>query len=586
MNQGPKNGAERPQSYLIEQDSMFDKRSILIGVGLAVLVLITATVWKVAYHDRSKKQEKLQDVVFEPKDPEKEKVEVKPPTTTLITEQLPDRPEMTEKEPETPNIQMTREITPVDVREEVVKTRNLDVADVKFDVKDLDINEKMDKADETAAVKEEALTPIAVLTEPPADIYAYKEPNLTAKPEAGLFSRAPRPGSRNKVALFQIGDQDAPAIGELGPMDINLFGTGNSLSGMKRAGFETQTAVDAALRWLALHQEPDGRWDSNRWDDEGCPFESTNESPRVAGKIMGRGCAATALATLALMGGGNTLRKGEYRDNVRRAVQQLISIQNTKTGFFSDNMYEQAITTIAICEAFGRAPDEKVGLAARKAVDACVGAPGKDGGWRYAPNPPSSDISVTSWFLQALKTAKLANIKFDHAVFSRGVAFLDQVTDKGAMGNSSGAVGYEYNPSLDYSKGAPALTCAGMVIRQFNGMGVNHPLLRSAAQLTQTMPPSWKEKDFYRWYYATYAMHNMGGEYRLWWNSRMREVLLNNQSKRGHQKGSWNPDKEKWLTSRVITTSIGALCLEVYYRYGEALQSFGTVPELDELIFQ
>jgi hypothetical protein len=31
---------------------------------------------------------------------------------------------------------------------------------------------------------------------------------------------------------------------------------------------------------------------------------------------------------------------------------------------------------------------------------------------------------------------------------------------------------------------------------------------------------------------------------------------------------------------------LGALCLEVYYRYGEALQSFGTVPSLDELTFQ
>jgi hypothetical protein len=586
MNQGPQNGAQRPLSGMIEHDSMFDKRSILIGIGLAALVLTTATVWKVAYHDHSKKLDKIKDMVFEPKEPPKEKVEVKPPQQTLIRQELPDRPEMTEKEAETPNIQMTTVIKDVAAPEEVVKSTTMDVQDVKIDFEKLDIKEPMDKADETAAVKEEALTPIAVLTEAAADIYAYKEPNPTAKADAGLFSKAPRPGSKTTVKLGAIGPQNADTIGELGPMDINLFGTGNSLSGMKRAGFETQTAVDAALRWLALHQEPDGHWDARRWDAESAPFDSSNATAKATASIQKNDGAATALATLALMGGGNTLRKGEYRDNVRRAVQHLIGVQNTKTGFFSENMYEHAIATIAICEAFGRAPDEKVGLAARKAVDACVSSPGKDGGWRYAPNPPSSDISVTSWFLQALKTAKLSNIKFDHAVFSRGVTYLDQVTHNGAMGNSSGAVGYEYNPSLDYGNETPALTCAGMVIRQFNGMGVNHPLLKSAAEITKTKPPAWKEKDFYRWYYATYAMHNMGGEYRLWWNSLMRELLLNNQSKQGHQKGSWNPEREKWMQSRVMTTSIGALCLEVYYRYGEALQSFGTVPELDELIFQ
>jgi hypothetical protein len=189
--------------------------------------------------------------------------------------------------------------------------------------------------------------------------------------------------------------------------------------------------------------------------------------------------------------------------------------------------------------------------------------------------------------MQALKTAKLANIKFDHAVFSKGLTYMDQCTDRGGMADSSGGVSYEYNASLSYGRGSPALTCAGMVIRQFNGMGVNHPLLVRAAELTKKDPPDWdKNKDFYYWYYATYAMHNMGGEPRLFWNRRIREVLLDHQSKRGHQSGSWSPEKEKFGTGRVYTTAMGALCLEVAYRYGEALQSFGTVANLDELTFE
>jgi hypothetical protein len=33
---------------------------------------------------------------------------------------------------------------------------------------------------------------------------------------------------------------------------------------------------------------------------------------------------------------------------------------------------------------------------------------------------------------------------------------------------------------------------------------------------------------------------------------------------------------------RVYTTALAALCLEVYHRYGEDLQNFGTVPGSDK----
>ena len=61
-----------------------------------------------------------------------------------------------------------------------------------------------------------------------------------------------------------------------------------------------------------------------------------------------------------------------------------------------------------------------------------------------------------------------------------------------------------------------------MMIRQFSGMGVRNHLLIKGADLTRHVAPQWNSKDFYFWYYATYAMHNMGGQHRLWWNHRMR----------------------------------------------------------------
>jgi hypothetical protein len=581
MKTGRRDHPGAPLKAMPDQDPVFDRRSLFIGVGLAAILAVAATLWSVAYRDRSQKSAKLKDFEFAPRPPDMEKFELKEPQRDLMRELVQDKPEMKE----TPNIQMTTEIKETEIREEVVKTRNLDLnTDIDVNISRLDLMDNMEKVDQIGDERVDGLTPIAVLTAGPGDIYKYDEPKPRARPTARLVSMAPRPGMQLKVSPRQFGDLEAVAVGELGPVDITLLGSGDYLGAMGRAGMETRTAVDAALRWLALHQEPGGFWYTHRWDAEDAAMGAPVTPAQADG---GHDVGISAMATLALMGGGHTLRKGEYRMNVLRAIQWLISVQKPDTGYVSANMYAHAIATIALCEAFGRSPDERVGLAARKAVDACVAAIAKDGGWRYTPSPDESDMSVTSWFLQALKTAKLANIKFDHTVFSKGLTYVDQCTDRGGLADTGGGVGYQYSPNLSYGDGSPALTCAAMVIRQFNGMGVNHPVLVRGAELTKRRPPSWDGgKDFYYWYYATYAMHNMGGEFRLWWNRRIRDTLLDHQSKRGHHAGSWNPEKVKWDAGRVYCTALGALCLEVYYRYGEALQSFGTVPNLEELTFR
>jgi len=79
-------------------------------------------------------------------------------------------------------------------------------------------------------------------------------------------------------------------------------------------------------------------------------------------------------------------------------------------------------------------------------------------------------------------------------------------------------------------------------------------------------------------------MHTMGGENRFWWDNRIRDMLLDHQSKLGHHAGSWDPKGEKHCQSRIYTTAIGALCLEVDSRYGEALQNFGAAPNAERIL--
>ncbi len=554
-----------------------NKRAVLLGMGLFALLVAIALFWKLYPADDTKA--KLKEFEFSVDEPVVEQFELSEPKRDLILEdpeQLTDEPDIDER----PDIRMTVTETDVVMTEEFVQTRNIeiDTPEISLDATEVDIDapEEISEESETIAF---ALNPIAATVSTPADIFKYTDP--TPVPEHQLeqhfISRAPRP-SRDVEALPKMfGRQDAtPTVGEIGPANMALFGTGDFFRTMTRfGGVKAKASVDGALEWLARHQEPEGHWDADKH-----------------GGTASADVGVTGLALLALMGGGNTTRKGEYRRNVLRGTQALIRLQAKDGGIAGAkggkvNMYCHSIATIALCEAYGRARDERVGLAARLAVNFLCKAVNPDGGWRYTPNCGESDMSVSAWCVQALKTAKLAQIKFDHAVYSRSLSFVDSVTNDGASSDSTGAVGYMFSRG-EGGSGHPALTAAGMMVRQFSGTGVKSHLLVKGAAMTRRQVPSWSRQDFYLWYYATYAMHNMGGEHRVWWNRRIRDVLVENQCKTGDDEGSWDYEKARWGTrgGRVYTTALGALCLEVYYRYSAAMTSFGVAPDLDDLFLQ
>jgi hypothetical protein len=133
------------------------------------------------------------------------------------------------------------------------------------------------------------------------------------------------------------------------------------------------------------------------------------------------------------------------------------------------------------------------------------------------------------------------------------------------------------------------MTAVAMVCRQFMGMPSNDQLLvRSSDWLVRDLP-SWQgaadapadvnrgDAGFYYWYYGTLSMFQMGGDKWTKWNEALKPTLINNQC-RGplplgsgpeDKDGSWDPNGsyiDKY-GGRVYTTAVGALCLEVYYRY-------------------
>ena len=82
-------------------------------------------------------------------------------------------------------------------------------------------------------------------------------------------------------------------------------------------------------------------------------------------------------------------------------------------------MYDHAIATIALCEAYGLSHDEKLRGPAEKAVAYIVnGQHAEKGGWRYEPGE-DSDILVTGWQYLALKSAQLAGFDVERHTVHR-----------------------------------------------------------------------------------------------------------------------------------------------------------------------
>ncbi|MHC4914007.1 MAG: prenyltransferase/squalene oxidase repeat-containing protein [Planctomycetota bacterium] len=320
----------------------------------------------------------------------------------------------------------------------------------------------------------------------------------------------------------------------------------------------TESAVEAALRWLKRHQEADGHWDAGKY----------GATERTKADV---GC--TGLALLAFLGAGHTTKVGKYRDNVQRAIYWLVK-QQEDNGCISVTRgrlgYNHAIAGLALAEAYGMTQSPGLQKAAQKAVDYSVNIHQCPySGWRYSPKS-SPDTSVTGWFVMQLKSAKIAGLKVDGAGFQGATNWLNKVTSK------EGYVGYT-SAHRD-----SCMTSVGMVSRQFMGVPNNDPILKGGAKFLATATPQWedrrghgRERGFYYWYYGTLCMFQMGGEHWNAWNKDMKKTLLENQRKGGPLDGSLNDvdgswDPQSWIDpygGRVMTTAMGALTLEVYYRY-------------------
>lgn len=401
----------------------------------------------------------------------------------------------------------------------------------------------------------------APLTEP--DLPAPPPPKAVVREER---TNEPTPSPKPAAA---VSPTPSPVAGE-GRAPIRSQLSGRSMAA--RAGLlnasggteATESAVGLALGWLARNaSKQDGLW--------------SLKGPYADGGSQENRLAATAMALLALQGAGNTPSEGPHADVVARAWKTVLRKQRADGTFDLGAIpdlhanYSHAQMTIALTEAFGMTGDPSFEQAARKAVGHALAAQMPDGGWRYELPAPGrenkGDMSVTGWFLMALKTAEMAGLGVPAESYARLEKFLDGVFISEAKG-----YGYQINPNQKIVDFRAALTAEGLLCRQYLGWARGDPRIVSGAALLLAESPldfGYRGKNVYAWYYQTQVFHHVGGEVWEAWNGALRETLPAEQVKSGREAGSWDRANDQWghVGGRLYVTCLCTLMLESYYRH-------------------
>jgi hypothetical protein len=359
----------------------------------------------------------------------------------------------------------------------------------------------------------------------------------------------------------------------------------------------TESAVLAALKWLARHQGPDGGWGAENFGNQ-C----------VGGKCGGPGerdydTGVTATSLLAFLGAGySQLSKDEYPDPanpgrvlkfgevVKKGLQWLLSHQDPE-GCVGERgmkyMYNHTVAALCLSEAYGMTASQPLKEPAQKAIDFTVAAQNPGKAWRYSAKCGDNDTSVSGWAVMALKSAELSELSFPKTAYEGALNWLNEATEQNGyyqVGYNARSTGKVYVPGKNEQFDHHAsMSAVAVMSRIFMQKRKSEPALGAVNLLVSDLP-EWKTNkiDFYYWYYTSLALFQFDGpDGPMWkkWNEPMKNALVPNQKtgKDGCKNGSWDPDQERWGAEggRVYAVSINALTLEVYYRYANVFGGSG-----------
>jgi hypothetical protein len=371
-----------------------------------------------------------------------------------------------------------------------------------------------------------------------------------------------------------------------GKSDVRSLEEAHSPFRRCRSSVPCEPALNCALRWLARHQHLDGSWGATGMEDRcsGVPCRGDGR-PELAEGV-------TSLAIMAFLGVGysplskdtfvdpavpeRTLRFGE---TVKNGLRWLISRQDAAGcigGRGPKFMYNHALATLALCEAYGMTAATPLKEPAQKAVEFLLAARNPGAGWRYGVCDGDSDTSVTGWALMALKSAELSELPFPQSAIRESLAWLATMTQPGA----EPSIGYRAGddpPTLPsgsiFFAETPSMTAVGIYCMDLYRRRRTLPPGLFGTVLRQ--PPVWApgRVDFHYWYFGTSAAvvtTSCSGPLWSTWSSSLKTALVEHQRTllHGCANGSWDPEEDRWGPEggRVYATALNAITMMGFYR--------------------
>jgi hypothetical protein len=317
---------------------------------------------------------------------------------------------------------------------------------------------------------------------------------------------------------------------------------------------EAIKAVDRGLAYLAKEQHHDGGFGERQYD----------------GNV-----AVVALCGLAFMAGGNQPGRGLYGRNVTRALEFVLSKEQTSPHGFLCNpigashpgpMYSHGFATMFLAEAHGMVGDKDLRRRLRetltRAVQVIVKAQNQEGGWRYQPMPQQADISVTICQIMALRSARNAGLEVPRSCVDKCVDYI-----KGCQAADGGFRYFKQGGTSLFPRSAAAV-CGLYSAGIYQGREVT----RGLSYLMQFKPTAsrWGYRGgdemhyYYGHYYAAQAMWTAGGDYWKQWFPAIREDLL----ARSRRDGAWTDNQ----VGTDYGTAMGCIILQIPNNYLPILQ--------------
>lgn len=320
---------------------------------------------------------------------------------------------------------------------------------------------------------------------------------------------------------------------------------------------DTEAAVEAALKFLAANQRADGAWDprSTGAGKERAPLGMTRGGAGSRAET-----ALTGLSLLSLVGAGHTHQRGEYADNAFRGLVYLLQNQKPdgslagRSSVYAAN-YAHGMAALAMCETAAITSDASAIQSATRAITFTRSMQHPTtGGWRYTAGDPG-DLSQLGWQAMVLDAGYRAGIPVDHGNVTGVERFLRSVRAGPGRGLAS------YRPGEAPSR---TMTAESLATRLLVGQVVPPAEISEAEHYLLQQLPGVGQDNYYYWYYATLALHQLQDDAWMTWNAALKERLLSTQS----ADGSW-PADTVWggYGGTVYTTAMATLCLEVYYRH-------------------